>query len=56
MNYAVSCTKPSRNSLSPNEVPISLDFNKAIDELKSGIYIDSLRYGPEHIVTNQNYF
>jgi hypothetical protein len=32
------------------------DFNKAIDELKSGIYIDSVKYGPEHIFTNTNYF
>ena len=33
-----------------------IDYSKAIDELKSGIYSDSLKFGPEHLETNQSYF
>lgn len=56
MSCDANCIKPFLNYFLPKEVPFKQDFNKAIDELKSGIYIDSLRYGPENIITNQNYF
>lgn len=32
------------------------DYNKAIDELKLGIFIDSVKYGPEHVITGLNYY
>ena len=57
MNYVVVCIKHLASCSMPKKVfTIYLDFNKAIDELKSGIYIDSVKYGPEHIYTNINYF
>ena len=32
------------------------DYSKALDELKNGIYMDSVKYGPEHVITSLNYY
>lgn len=32
------------------------DYSKALDELKNGIYMDSVKNGPEHVITSLSYY